>query len=158
MSEWTPRERKIETAHGTIHYGGPCKDDYGNMVIYDPAGSAIILTLQRPAMRAFWEAEVIYAKRMGWSDERIANNGGHGRPISVTPGTNRTCATQAKLYASDPNRYAEPKITGHTRGLAIDVSQAQANLDKINRALRLAGWTQARPDDEPWHWSYGVTI
>jgi hypothetical protein len=24
-----------KTEYGTIHYGGPCKDDYGNIEIYD---------------------------------------------------------------------------------------------------------------------------
>lgn len=116
-----------------------------------------MLTLQRPAMRAFVAAQLLYAKRLGWSDARIEKQGGQGRAIRVLPGTNRTCATQALLYASDPHRYARPDVTGHTRGLAIDVDQGQA-IAMIHRALIGAGWKQVRPDDEPWHYSYGVTV
>ncbi len=158
MSDWTPTERRIATPYGFIRYGGPCRDDYRSLVVYDQGGGNTVLELQRPAMMAFQAAEVRYARRSGWTKVRIKRNGGRGRPIKVLPGTNRSCETQARLYASDRNRYASPAITGHTRGLAIDVDQSQPNLDKVNAALRAEGWTQTRPDDEPWHWSYGVTI
>lgn len=148
----------IKTDYGTIHYGPVCKDDYPNMVVYDQPGDHAILTLQRPAMKAFWAAEVRVALKLGWSLARIEKNDGHGKAIYVIPGTNRTCETQARLYASDPNRYAAPNVTGHTRGLAIDVSQEQGNLDLINHALAAEGWHRCRPDDEPWHWSYWVSI
>ncbi len=158
VTDWTPTERQIVTQYGFIRYGGLCRDDYRSLVVYDQGGGNTILELQRPAMEAFWAAEVRYAKRCGWTAARIKRNGGRGRPIKVLPGTNRTCATQARLYYSDPNRYARPEITGHTRGLAIDVDQSQPSLDKINAALRAEGWTQAR-SDEPWHYSApGVTI
>jgi hypothetical protein len=109
-------------------------------------------------MKAFKAAEVRYAKRSGWTKRRIANQG--GKPIKVLPGTNRSCSTQARLYKSDPNRYADPKITGHTRGLAIDVDQSQgsSNLKLIHYNLLAEGWVQVRPDDEPWHYSYFVEI
>lgn len=157
MGDWTPVERKIETPNGPIFYGGPCKDDYPNMEDFDGAGDHLILTLQRPAMKAFKAAQDRYGKRMGWSRSKRERNP-DGKPIIVLPGTNRSCSTQTRLYASDPNRYAKPEITGHTRGLAIDVSRAQGNLDIIHACLKAEGWTQTRPDDEPWHYSYGVTI
>lgn len=150
--------RDYKTAYGVIHYGPEqCRDDYPNFVVYDQGGSSVVLTLQRPAMEAFQAAEVRVAKRLGWSDERIKKNHGHGRAISVLAGTNRTCATQARLYASDSNRYAAPNSTGHTRGIAIDVNQAQEHLDLINTALYAEGWRRARPG-EPWHWSFGPIV
>lgn len=147
-----------KTPYGRIWYGGPCEDHYRNMVTYDQGHGNTVLTLQRPAMRAFWAAQVRLAKRLGWSDARIEREGGKGKPIKVLPGTNRTCATQYQLWRKDPKRYAHPDITGHTRGLAIDVDQSQPNLDKIHRCLLAEGWKQARPDDEPWHYSYWVEV
>lgn len=168
MGDWTSTERRIKTPYGSIYYGGACKDSYRNMVTYDatPRGSGLVLTLQRPAMEAFLAAQVRYARRSGWSKQRIERSkikvGGkvylEGRPILVLPGTNRSCSTQKALYASDPNRYANPNITGHTRGLAIDRSNAQSNLKVIDQSLGLEGWNKVRPDDEPWHLSFGVTI
>ena len=154
MSEWTPQERKIKTPNGIIFYGGPCKDDYENMEVYDqpPEGQGLILKLQSPAMTAFKAAEVRFGEQTG----RPAK----WRPILVLPGTNRTCSTQRTLRARDPGRYADPDVTGHTRGLAIDVSQAQprVNLDIIHECLTAEGWERVRPDDEPWHYSFGVMI
>jgi hypothetical protein len=138
------------------------------MVVYDasPKGQGLILKLQRPAMRALLAAQVRYAKRSGWTKARIDKTkvrvGGkvylEGRPIVMTPGTNRTCSTQAALYRSDSSRYARPEITGHTRGLALDVSTAQPNQAVIRSCLKMEGWKQVRPDDEIWHHSFGYTI
>ena len=139
-----------KTRYGVIHYGGPCRDDYPNMVTYDQGGGNTVVTLQRPAMKALWAAE----ERYGIKTKRPSGT----RNIKVLPGTNRTCATQARLYASDPNRYAKPDVTGHTRGIAIDVDQSQPNLRIIHNALIAEGWQQVRPDDEPWHYSYGVRV
>lgn len=169
MSDWTPVDRPIKTPNGIIHYGGPCRDDYPNMERVDmlpEQGGNLILVLQRPVMRALLAAQVRYAKKSGWSQERIERNTVRigakkvpiGRPIIILAGTNRTCATQTALYRKDPNRYAAPQITGHTRGLAIDRSNAQPNLADVDQCLKLEGWTRTRPDDEPWHWTYGVTI
>lgn len=149
MSDWTRLERSIKTPYGLIRYGGACRDSYPNFETYDQGGGHTVLTLQRPAMKAFKAAE-----------ERYQNKTNPQKVIRVLPGTNRTCATQTALYRSDPNRYADPKYTGHTRGLAIDVDQSQgaANLKMIYTALRNEGWHKARPDDEPWHLSYFLTI
>jgi hypothetical protein len=82
--------------------------------------------------------------------------------VQVT-GTSRSCELQAQLYASDRSRYAPPSVGLHTQGLAIDVdTNWQQALDgptewKFKQAMKAAGWTQTRPDDEPWHWSYGWT-
>lgn len=154
---WTEQERAYRTPYGRIWYGGPCRDDYPNLVTYDQGGGHTVLTLQRPAMRAFWAAQVRLAKRLGWSERRLEEHP-HGKPIRVLPGTNRTCATQHRLWKSDPKRYARPEITGHTRGLAIDVDQTQGYLELVRRCLLAEGWRQVRPDDEPWHFSYFVEI
>lgn len=146
-----------KTKYGVVHYGGVCQDHYLNFETYNQAGPHTVFTLQRPAMKAFKAAEETLAKRKGWSPERIKREG-HGFPIEVLPGTNRSCATQRALYARDPGRYANPNTTGHTRGLAIDVSQNQSDLGVINHALYAEGWRRSRPYDEPWHYSYGVTV
>lgn len=142
-----------QTPTGVIHYGGACKDDYPNIELYDqpPKGGSPV-KLQAAALRAFRNAEQDFAPRY-WSKKRRAE----GRPIVLT-GSWRSCAYQAELYDRDSSRYADPDVTGHTRGIAIDVSTAQPRQGRIKRVLKKNGWTQTRPDDEPWHWSYGVTV
>lgn len=149
MSDWTRTERKIKTPRGIIYYGGPCKDRYPNFETYDQGDGHTIFTLQRPAMKAFKAAE-----------ERYRNKTNAQKDLRVLAGTNRTCAQQTALYRSDSNRYAPPQYTGHTRGLAIDIDQSQGaqNLRYIYTALANEGWKRSRPDDEPWHWSYWITI
>lgn len=167
MAEWTAQPSRRRTPYGYVHYGNGCEDSYPNMVVYDasPRGHGLVLTLQRPAMRALLAAQVRYAKRSGWTKVRIERNtvkvGGkvylEGRPIIILPGTNRTCETQAALYRSDSSRYARPEITGHTRGIAIDRSNAQPNLKVIDECLFAEGWRRVR-SDETWHWSFGYVI
>lgn len=127
-----------QTPNGPIHFGGRCKDDYDNIGTAQIQGVSV--TLQHPAIRAYREATERY-----------------GHPISNT-GTHRSCAEQARLYRSDPSRFAPPDVTLHTRGLAVDVIVPidRSRRDALHRAMTHAGWLQARPDDEPWHWSYGV--
>lgn len=146
---------KRKTPYGTIRYG-ECRDDWPNLRLYDqpPEGGAPV-KLQGPALRAFKAAQVRYARRVGWSRQRIEKNP-DGRPIRLT-GSWRSRAYQSELYLKDPKRYAPPCAGLHPDGLAIDVSQDQPNLDKIDRALKATGWVQARPDDEPWHYSFGVS-
>jgi LAS superfamily LD-carboxypeptidase LdcB len=131
---------KAKTPTGVIFYGGPCKDDYANMRIYDqpPKGGSPI-KLQGPALRSLKDAE----KKLG-------------KPIYLT-GSWRSCAYQRELYTRDPKRYAHPDGTFHTRGLAIDVSQSQSKtkLARIHSLLTKRGWKQAR-SDEPWHYSYWI--
>jgi hypothetical protein len=165
MSEWTPAPSKRKTEYGYVYYGGSCRDDYPNFRTYDQGGGNTVVTLQKPALLALLEAQVKLARALGWSKARIARENKavdgkkypEGRPIEVLPGTNRTCATQAALYRSDSSRYADPRYTGHTRGIAIDVDQRQPNLSKVNAALAAAGWRRAR-SDEPWHFSYGYAV
>jgi len=153
-----PEHRDYRTPHGVLHYDPIiCRDDYPNIVVYDQGGGHTVLWLQRCAMKAFWAAEIRLAKRLGWSDKRIKDNGGHGRAIRVLPGTNRTCARQAQLYRLDPHRYASPNTTAHTRAFALDVDQAQPNLPIIRAALLAEGWKQVRAD-EPWHYSYFIAV
>jgi hypothetical protein len=135
-----------KTPYGIIHYNGVCKDDYPNLQLYDqpPEGGSPV-KLQAAAMRSFKAAERRYGERTGrkW------------RAIPLT-GSWRSCAFQAECYRRDPNRYASPNGTLHTRGLAIDVSTAAPNQTLMRAALKAEGWHQARPD-EPWHYSYFIS-
>lgn len=153
-----PVYRDYRTPYGVIHFAPKaCTDTYRNFVTYDQGGGHTVLTLQRPAMRAFVAAQVRYAKREGWSRERLERNP-EGRPILVLPGTNRSCETQLRLWRSDPSRYASPDVTGHTRGIAIDLDTSQANFDIVRSCLRAEGWKWVRPDDEIWHASFGLAV
>jgi hypothetical protein len=160
----------IETEFGPVRRADGCKDDYDSLVVYDqpPAGGTPII-LQRAAMRSFQICEERYAKerwRPGfpkkvtqridpeiWGKQREGKR--EFRPIYLT-GSIRSCDTQARLYKSDSNRYAPPDVGVHTHGLAIDVHTGYLNA-VIRRILFNHGWTQSRPDDEPWHRSFGVT-
>lgn len=138
---------------------GGCKSDWPNIVTETVGGEYAVggeetYTLQKPALDSLrW-----VAKETG----RVGPFRIRRRPVQVT-GTLRSCETQAVLYASDPNRYAPPSVGLHTQGLAIDVHTGwQANLDekveaRFKKAMKDAGWTQSRPTDEPWHWSFGWT-
>lgn len=125
------------TRFGRVYRSTICKDDWTNIVEKDREGYK--LKLQSPAMRSFRSAE----RRLG-------------REIKLT-GTWRSCAFQAQLYQSDTSRFAHPNSTLHTQGLAIDVSTAQGDQERIRTLLKRRGWTQSRPVDEPWHYSYGWT-
>lgn len=163
---WTSTERRYRTPYGDIYYGGPCRDNYRNMLAYNQAGPHTVFSYQRPAMRAWLAAQVRYARRSGWTKRRIENThvmlGGkrytEGKPIFVVAGTNRSCSLQASLYRQDPGRYAKPEYTGHTRGLAADVHQDQDGLGVIYECLAAENWERSRPDDEPWHWTYWVKV
>jgi hypothetical protein len=158
MGDWTPNARDIHTPNGVIHYGGACRDDYPNMVVYDQGGGNTVIELQAPAMRAFKDAEAWVWDRL---HPILRRRGKKGRDlIPVLPGTNRTCTTQTRLHNEDSSRYADPKITGHTRGIAIDRDRRVSLRRRLlhHRALLKFGWTQTRPIDEPWHYSYGVTV
>lgn len=126
---------QYDTENGRIFAGGPCQDDYDNIVLYHQKAATI--KLQRPAMKSFKDCEAKLGFELHCS------------------GTWRSCAYQADLYASDPHRYASPDGTLHTRGLAIDVSQAMSTekLAEVHRFLMNHDWHQAR-SDEPWHYSY----
>jgi hypothetical protein len=140
----------------TLKYGrvyrevGSCKDDYSNietMKNYRKASGLakwrrrrVFISGQQPMLKAIRAAEADL-----------------GREIVVT-GSLRTCALQSKLYASDHNRYAPPWVGLHCQGLAIDVTTEDAELKtKVRKALEAVGFTQARQDDEPWHFSFGWT-
>lgn len=135
------------TPYGPIFHGGPCDDDYENIVLYDQGGDRAVIKMQRPAIKSFKEAE-----------EAITRKFGRKQFILLT-GSWRSCELQRQLFASDPNRFAHPDTTLHTRGLAIDVSQNQSSLKlkRIHTALTNRGWNRVRPDDEPWHYSFHLT-
>lgn len=149
-----------ETKYGKVfRLVGGCRDDWKNIVTMTVGGQYAIggpetYTLQEPA--------ILSLKAVAKACGALGPFRFRSRPVHVT-GSLRTCARQAELYASDPNRYAPPSVGLHTQGLAIDVDTIwQGKLsDKQNAAFRKAmlanGWTQSRPSDEPWHWSYGWT-
>ena len=134
-----------QTKYGIIFHGGPCKDDYDNIVLYDQGGSNIPVKLQRPAMKSFKEAEQAISRKFG-SKQRILLIGNSWR----------SCAFQRECWEKDPSRFAHPDVGLHTRALAIDVNQNQSALKRrrIHTALTNRGWKQVRPDDEPWHYSF----
>ena len=147
------------TRYGRVYrLDSGCKDDWDNMVTATIGGPFSIgketYRLQKPAVDS-----------LRWVAKEIGAQGPfklRSRPVQVT-GTSRSCELQARLYASDRNRYAPPWVGLHTQGLAIDVdTNWQLSLDskteyKFKQAMKAAGWTQTRPGDELWHWSYGWT-
>jgi hypothetical protein len=136
------REFKVGDWPGRIICGGKCKDDYKRIITRAyGANNHLHVTLQKAAMYSFLDA----SKAVG--------------PIVLT-GSIRSCAQQTELYRSDSSRYANPNTTAHTRGLAIDVSTAitKKRDDEIRKALFRRGWHQVRPDDEPWHYSFGIKV
>jgi hypothetical protein len=137
-----PGEREFRTEFGSIICGGRCRDDYARIEIYHQVPGQRWVRLQRPALDSFREAE----NKLGFA-------------IFLT-GSSRTCELQTALYMGDQNRFAHPDKTAHCRGLAIDVStsMSQAKQTAIRRALKNRGWHQSRPDDEPWHHSFGLAV
>lgn len=129
-----------DTPYGRAFFGGGCRDDYANMQVYVQDGSHY-LKLQESAIQSLKLAEAAI-----------------GGKVYCT-GTWRSCGTQSQLWRSDPSRFADPSLTAHCRGLAIDVSQSQSRdkLDAIHRALTARHWYQARAD-EPWHYSFAIKV
>ncbi len=142
-------QQTVKTPYGPVHAGGPCKDDYSNIRLYHRDDGSTV-KLQAPAMRAFKAAEDRYGKSSGRPS---------GTRLIPLSGSWRSCVYQTELHDSDPHRFADPDTSLHPRGIAIDVSTATSAADqaRMHRALLAEGWTQARPDDEPWHYSYGFT-
>ena len=128
---------------GEIICGGPCKDDYARIQIYNQIPGQRYIKLQAAAVRSLQAAEAA-----------------SGYKILITGSGWRSCELQAQLYKSDPNRFAHPDKTAHTRGLAIDVDMTQSLTRRkaIHRALLHRHWHQSRPDDEPWHYSFGIQV
>lgn len=133
------------TTWGVVRCGGPCRDDYARINVYVQDAQHFV-KLQQAALDSFQAAEVSVRAQ------------GFGRHIILT-GSWRACSTQRALFHDDPNRYADPDVTAHTRGLGIDVNQDQSpeKLAAIHKALTNRGWHQARPD-EPWHYSFGLQV
>ena len=141
-----------QTKYGAVNRGTTCKDDHPNIATKTiggirAKGGPEEYKLQLACIESLRDV----AKELGGPWRK--------RPVHVT-GTWRSCAYQAELYARDSHRYAHPNTTLHTQGLAIDVDmnwRASVGPEKVDAALRKFGWKQSRPDDEPWHWSYGWT-
>ena len=137
----------VETPYGAIHpVEGPCKDDYDNVVTFQNAAGQF-LTLQRPAMRAWLEAERLNGRRRIRKDKRKP------KAILVT-GTRRSCAYQTQLHNAEPDRFADPDESRHCRALAADVTNTPRNLTRrARRCLIKVGFYFGVPG-EPWHCSY----
>ena len=134
-------DRRFDVGHwGEIRCGGRCRDDYGRLETVHQDGR--VITLQRAALDSFKSAE----KEVGGL-------------IRLT-GAFRACSYQTALYRSDSGRFANPDTSAHCRGLAIDVSTNQAadKLKRIRATLMERHWHQARPTDEPWHYSFGLQV
>lgn len=142
-------DRTFTTPFGEIRCGGPCRDNYLRIRHYAQTAGATV-TLQLAALESFKAAELAITPH--WMRRRHKV-----RHISLT-GSARSCSSQTALWLSDKARFAEPASSAHCRALAIDVSMAQSwwRRRKIGKALAARGWHQARPSDEPWHWSYGI--
>jgi hypothetical protein len=140
----------IKTRFGPAYNSERCRDDWPNMRTQNVLGQP--LHMQLSAIRAFREACRNFAKRSGWTPARIKRTG--GRSILLT-GSWRSCRFQEELHARDPDRFADPDGSLHPQGLAIDVSTLQPDFDDASRSLVAVGWKKARPDDEPWHHSWG---
>lgn len=127
-----------EEAFGKVyHTVGPCKDDYPNMHIdHNMAGQ--IVKMQEPAMLAYHMAEEI-----------------NGAAIRITGEGWRSCSQQSILHNSPPpGRFADPDVSRHPRGLAIDVYNTPDNLTpKAKAALEAVGFCQGVPG-EPWHFAF----
>lgn len=111
---------------------GPCTIPPNMVTFTSEAGNRVVL--QTPAAASFKAVERDYG------------------PFRIT-GSSRTCEFQEAAYKKDPNRYAPPDTTRHTRGLAIDVHTGDIT-NRLNTSLAAHGWRRSRPTDEPWHWSY----
>ena len=176
---------EFQTVYGDIRRDeGVCKDDYVRLVTYGQPGGGVIV-LQRAAMRSFQLAEEAFARKVWvpgmpkkekqqvdpevWKDDHpakgLVREKGKTfrvfRPIILT-GSIRSCETAQKLFLTNgkfgnpPNRYANPAISLHPHGLAIDVHTGWLS-SLIRSILVNHGWKQARPDDEAWHFSFFLT-
>ncbi len=134
----------IDTKYGVIHVSnpGPFKA-YENVNIYHQTNQRYV-QLQGPALRAFKVAEA-----------RIATK---TKPyILITGHGYRDYDTQAALFRSDNQRYADPDGSMHVEALAIDVDQGQGKfrLNTIRKALEAQGFHYG-VSGEPWHASFHV--
>ena len=79
----------------------------------------------------------------------------YGQTIYVTD-SYRSFDQQAAGYRQDPKRFGPPETSAHVRGEAIDVDTRRHNLTdgRLVNALTAAGFCQANPTAEPWHFSY----
>lgn len=138
------------TKYGIVYHSSVCKDNWSNIIVVQkyrkPNGDLIDrpkeLKMQRAAIKSLKAVE-----------DKL------GQQVKTT-GSWRSCSEQWALYRSDSSRFAHPNTTLHTQGLAIDVNMVwrgeltNAEVNRFEDLMRKHGWKQARPDDEPWHWSF----
>jgi hypothetical protein len=135
----------FETKYGTIHARNPGPFvAYPNLRTYMQTRTRHVV-LQGPALRAFKAAE-----------ERVATK---SKPFILITGSGyRSYDLQKELWDTDHFRYADPDLSNHVEGLAVDVDQGQGRfrLAKVNKALRAEGFVFAVPG-EPWHASFHLS-
>lgn len=107
--------------------------------------------MQRPAVEAWREAERLLGRRLGSGPWRLRR----ARAIPTT-GTWRSYDLQLDLWLGDSNRYAAPWVSGHVQGIAADVRTDFRYFALAVECLESVGWQRVRPDDEPWHVTWGV--
>jgi hypothetical protein len=136
-----------ERQWGEIRCGGVCKDDYARIKLW--GNGQVQYKLQNAALVSLLDANEDIARRL------------HRKEFTTQlTGSWRSCDTAHDLFARDPSRYAPPDKGAHMRGLAIDVTTAYAT--EIQHVIRTVlgnhSWHQARPDDESWHFSFGIQV
>lgn len=144
----------FNTRTGPIYYDDSGNDHRPNLVDSVPkfAKRHAPVKLQRAAWKAFRQAEKDLGRRLGkgpWSKRKA-------RPFRLTSSW-RSFSWQAHLYATDRNRYASPFTSGHVQGIAIDLDTGWEHFELAREILRKNGWFQSRAD-EPWHWTWGVSV
>lgn len=127
-----------EEAFGKVYHTiDPCQDSYPNMVIdHNMAGQ--IVKLQESAMLAYHMAEEL-----------------NGKAIRITGEGWRSCSQQSALHNSPPpGRFADPDVSRHPRGLALDIYNTPDNLTPHAKwALEEVGFCQG-VSGEPWHFAF----
>lgn len=141
----------FQTPYGVIHASnpGPVKA-YDNLRAYAQSGSRQVL-LQGPALRAFKAAELrITPPRM--------KKKGKVRPILITGVGFRSYALQKELWESDKQRFADPDLSNHVEGLAVDCDTGYFwyKLGRVQKALKAEGFIFG-VDGEPWHASFRLS-
>lgn len=143
-----------KTRYGPIYYDRSGNDHRPNLRSSFPKYQRrhTYTKLQKPAWRAFREAEKLVGRRLGkgpWSKRRA-------RAIPIT-GSWRSFANQLSLWLSDKKRFADPYVSGHVEGIAVDLNTEWEHFELARECMRAIGWKQVRAD-EPWHWTWGYEV
>lgn len=146
------------TKYGPINYEtSGVHDNWPNIVDSHPVFGKrhADAKLQFAALKALRAAEkqlgIRIAKKNGWNPKHAK-----ARAI-INTGTWRSFSLQYSLWRSDSGRYANPYYSGHVQGIAIDVNTEWEHFEDARACLSTIGWKQVR-SDEPWHYTFGVSV